>query len=115
MDSYVNLTGFHCYDVEEIKKSKPYNIPSSRFLRPYHSRLFFLEKLKLNRIKDAMTHAAKHNLVYHLWWHPHNFGINLDENINMLIKILSHYKYLNEKYRFESVTMENLAVTFSGK
>ena len=109
LDSYFNLTGFHCIDTEKIKKSYPFNIPSSRFLRPYSSKLFFLEKLKLTRIKNAMTFAAKNNLVYHLWWHPHNFGINLVQNIAMLNNILSHYKYLNDKYNFESITMSDLS------
>jgi hypothetical protein len=109
VDSYLNLTGFHCYGVKEIAKTCPYNIASSRFLRPYSKKLFFLEKLKLKRIKNAMTHAAKHNLVYHLWWHPHNFGVNLEKNICMLNEILSHYKYLSQVYNFESITMNNLA------
>lgn len=109
IDSYFNLTGYHCYDTNEIKKSYPFNIPSSRFLRPYSSKLFLLEKLKLMRIKNAMTYAAKNNLVYHLWWHPHNFGINLDHNIAMLNKILIHYQYLNVKYNFLSITMSELS------
>lgn len=109
IDSYFNLTGYHCYDTNEIKKSYPFNIPSSRFLRPYSSKLFLLEKLKLMRIKNAMTYAAKNNLVYHLWWHPHNFGVNLDQNIATLNKILIHYQYLNVKYNFESITMSELS------
>ena len=109
IDSYFNLTGYHCYDTNEIKKSYPFNIPSSRFLRPYSSKLFLLEKLKLMRIKKAMTYAAKNNLVYHLWWHPHNFGVNLEQNIAMLNDILCHYKNLNNKYNFESITMSDLS------
>ncbi len=109
IDSYFNLTGYHCYDTNEIKKAYPFNIPSSRFLRPYSSKLFFLEKLKLMRIKKAMTYAAKNNLVYHLWWHPHNFGVNLEQNIAMLNDILCHYKNLNDKYNFESITMSDLS------
>jgi peptidoglycan/xylan/chitin deacetylase (PgdA/CDA1 family) len=109
IDSYFNLTGYHCYDTSEIKKAYPFNIPSSRFLRPYSSKLFLLEKLKLMRIKKAMTYAAKNNLVYHLWWHPHNFGVNLEQNIAMLNDILCHYKNLNDKYNFESITMSDLS------
>jgi hypothetical protein len=105
IDSYFNLTGFHCYDTKLIKNNFIFNIPASRFLRPFSKKLRFLEKLKLNRIKNAMTYAAKNNLVYHLWWHPHNFGINLEQNINMLNSILNHYKYLQKKYNFESITM----------
>ena len=56
-----------------------------------------------------MTHAAKQNLVYHLWWHPHNFGINQAENIAFLNRILDHYQLLNKKYGFKSYTMSALA------
>ena len=87
----------------------PVNIPSSRFLRPYYSKLQFLDWLRLRRIKKSMTHAAKNNLMYHLWWHPHNFGINQLENFSFLEEILVHYRYLNEKYSFTSCTMTELA------
>jgi peptidoglycan/xylan/chitin deacetylase (PgdA/CDA1 family) len=109
LDSYINITGHNCHNLNEIKKSIPYNIPSSSFLRPYNKTLHFLEKLKLLRIKRAMTYAAKNNLLYHLWWHPHNFGRNLDKNFEMLHEILDHYNFLNERYQFESVTMEELS------
>lgn len=56
-----------------------------------------------------MTHAAKKNLVYHLWWHPHNFGRNTERNIKMLDSILEHYAYLNKKYGFGSITMQGLS------
>ena len=56
-----------------------------------------------------MTHAAKHGLTYHLWWHPHNFGINIKENLAFLEKILVHYQKLSKKYVFRSVSMQQLA------
>lgn len=109
MDAYINITGYHCYRLDKIKESFPYNIPSSRFLRPYSEKLRFLEQLKFLRIKNAMTHAAKNNLVYHLWWHPHNFGRYRKENIRFLEKILKHYDFLNKKYVFTSLTMNELS------
>jgi len=109
MDAYINITGYHCYNYEFIKKEFPYNIPSSRFLRSYNKKFSFLEGLKIRRIKKAMTHAAKKKMVYHLWWHPHNFGRNTQENIKMLDLILNHYFYLNKLYGFESVTMQRLS------
>ncbi len=56
-----------------------------------------------------MTYAARHSLTYHLWWHPHNFGINLEENLAFLEKILKHYQKLSEEYAFRSVSMNQLA------
>lgn len=108
IDAYINISGHNTYTYDEIKKTYPYNIPSSRFLRPYSKKLRFLDKLRLNRIKSGMTYAAKNNLVYHLWWHPHNFGANITENLNFLTLILQHYSFLNKKYTFKSLTMNEL-------
>lgn len=109
LDTYINISGHNCYDLEEIKKSVPYNIPSSRFLRPYSPTLKFIESFRLKRILNGMTYAAKNNKVYHLWWHPHNFGIHQEENFNMLNKLLDHYTFLNAEYGFESLTMGEIS------
>ncbi len=109
IDGYFNITGYHCYKYSSIEKTYPHNIPSSRFLRPYNKKLKFLENQKLRRITQGMTYAAKNNRVYHLWWHPHNFGRNTDENIVMLEKILEHYQFLKLKYQFQSITMKDLS------
>ena len=115
LDSYLNLTGTHTYTHEEIekvsiiRKKNPQenllNIPSSRFLRPFSQKLSFLSSLQIHRIHSAMEDAAKRKAVFHLWWHPHNFGSNLSENLILLEKILEKYQFLNEKYGFESKTM----------
>lgn len=105
-DCYINISGHHCYKLSELKSEKPYNIPSGRFLRPYMKKGgSYLEYLKLNRIKNSMTYAAKNNLLYHLWWHPHNFGANTERNMETLKKVLEHYRKLNHKYGFYSATM----------
>jgi peptidoglycan/xylan/chitin deacetylase (PgdA/CDA1 family) len=109
IDTYINISGQHC-SLPLIKDSQlPIDIPASRFLRPYSKTLSILEPLRLARIKNGMTHAAKHNLTYHLWWHPHNFGIQQEKNLSFLKKILKHYDMLKEQYGFESLTMTELA------
>ncbi len=85
------------------------NVPSSWFLRPYSPTLRFLEFLKVRRIKNAMTYAAKRGELYHLWWHPHNFGINQNQNLKNLETILDHYAYLQEEYDMESLNMDEVA------
>ena len=45
-----------------------------------------------------MLNAAKSNQSFHLWWHPHNFGVNQSENISQLRELLDYYKILNKKY-----------------
>jgi peptidoglycan/xylan/chitin deacetylase (PgdA/CDA1 family) len=109
IDAYVNISGHNCYSDHFLKSKMPIDIPSSRFLRPFSRKLKFLDGLRLHRIKTGMTYAAKNNLTYHLWWHPHNFGINQVENFEFLEKILQHYNNLNRKYNFQSITMSNLA------
>lgn len=109
IDSYLNLSGHHAYDTSKMKNRHPYNIPSSRFLRPYSKKYKIVEPLKARRIKADLTYAAKNSLIYHLWWHPHNFGINTDENFAFLEKILSHYLYLKDRYGMESLNMGELA------
>jgi peptidoglycan/xylan/chitin deacetylase (PgdA/CDA1 family) len=109
VDAYLNISGMHCYTDDYMARAKPYNIPSSRFLRQYKSALKFFEPLRLRRIKNAMTYAAKNNLTYHLWWHPHNFGINQEQNFAFLDKILAHYNTLQHKYNLTNYTMAELA------
>lgn len=108
-DSYFNLSGHNCYSEIKMKRNALINIPSSRFLRPYNKKLSAFENLRLRRITYGMSYAAKHGLTYHLWWHPHNFGVNISENFSFLEKILIHFEKLREEYNFESVSMEGLA------
>jgi peptidoglycan/xylan/chitin deacetylase (PgdA/CDA1 family) len=83
-------------------------LPASRFLRPYNENEKMIQGLKIQRIKKEMTFAAKHKRAYHLWWHPHNFGYFIEENIVFLEIILNHYKKLNAKYGFVSSSMIEL-------
>ena len=69
---------------------------------------FDLNALKLNRLTNLMTKAAKRNEVFHLWWHPHNFGVSQSHNIDFLTLILKHYKKLKEEYGMESHSMSSL-------
>jgi peptidoglycan/xylan/chitin deacetylase (PgdA/CDA1 family) len=109
LDSYVPVSGQHAFDPETIPATLPVNVPASAFLRPFMPALAFLEGLRLRRIKNAMTHAAKNGLVYHLWWHPHNFGIHQQENFGFLESILKHYRQLNKEYGFGTATMTEIA------
>ncbi len=111
IDNYINISGYHTYSVEKLGPNKIglVNIPSSRFLRPYLPKLSFLEKYKVKRITNAMKHAALNNELFHLWWHPHNFGANLNENLENLEEIFKTYKRLKESHEFESITMTDLA------
>ena len=56
-----------------------------------------------------MTYAARHQQIFHLWWHPHNFGRYLTENMAMLEKIISHFHVLEQQYGMRSLNMGELA------
>ncbi|MFD1360703.1 polysaccharide deacetylase family protein [Lentibacillus salinarum] len=110
LDRYVNLFGHQTYTLPEVNNDMPMNIKSSRFLTPYSRRLKLLEGLRLHRIKMDMKHAAKKGEIYHLWWHPHNFGIDTKRNIKFLEELLEYFWFLKKTYAFRSRTMGELAI-----
>jgi peptidoglycan/xylan/chitin deacetylase (PgdA/CDA1 family) len=85
------------------------NVPASLFLRPWCDRLARIEPVRKRRLLNAMTDAARSNGVYHLWWHPHNFGINQRENLGLLEAVLRHYARLRDDYGMRTMTMHEFA------
>lgn len=110
VDSYINISGYHAHEPTAVNGIC--NIPSSRFLRPYNRKLAWFEGLKLHRIKNQMSFAARQKKIFHLWWHPHNFGNNLEKNLCTLEEILLHYKKLHQSGEFISMTMDEVASEF---
>lgn len=109
LDSYINITGHNIYDLKSlVTPSSLLNIPSSRFLRPVSAKNTILKKLRLKRIKKQMKVAAKKGKVFHLWWHPHNFGNDVEANLNFLKEILEYYSSLKEKYNMISLNMKEI-------
>ena len=104
-DSYINLSGTHSYPLTSGNGIA--DLKSSRFLRPYSKSKKVLEKLKILRIKSAMTESAIRKEVYHLWWHPHNFGTHLKENMANLSEIVNHFCHLRDQYGMVSNSMIN--------
>lgn len=115
LNTYVKIGGHSVIKYSEIDtNARCINIPATRFLRPYSPRLKRFEGLRLKLIKDEMEYAAKNNALYHLWWHPHNFGANTKENFAFLEEILKHYAYCHEKYGMQSYTMSEMAEYIQG-
>lgn len=85
------------------------NVPASRFLRPYSNRLPSAARLQTSAIRREMRSAAKGGQLFHLWFHPHNFGVNTEDNILMLSRILSEYEVLKSEYGWPSLTMADAA------
>ena len=53
--------------------------------------------------------AARNAQMYRLWWHPHNFGLHLEENFSVLNEILTTFEQLRAEHGFESLTMAEAA------
>ena len=85
------------------------NIRSSRFLLPIPIRSRLLGPLCHHRIAAGMTHAATTGRIFHLWWHPHNFGSHVSDNIAMLRRIMEHYRALAEEHGMGSRNMGEVA------
>lgn len=113
IDTYLPLKGART--VTPVMENGILNVPASCFLRPYSKWLSPLESLRIRRMKKEMTVAAKRKHIYHLWWHPHNFGANMGKNFAVLETMLKHYSFLKEKYGMQSLTMKEIYEQYSNK
>jgi len=85
------------------------NVPGSLFLYPWSGRQRALLPLRLRRLKQGMTAAARAGGIFHLWWHPHNFGLDLEQNIALLDSVLRHYRTLADRYGMQTHCMADFA------
>ena len=106
-DVYLPLTGLGGYTPRN--EGGIWNLTGSRMYKPILRPLRLLEGLKLARIKGQMHHAAKHNLTFHLWWHPHNIGVNTEAHLRQLEEIFDYFAKMQEKYGMESLNMAEAA------
>jgi hypothetical protein len=56
-----------------------------------------------------MRHAAINHRLFHLWWHPHNFGAHIEENQRFLERILDYYGELKQRYGMQSLNMGEIS------
>lgn len=108
-DACLPLSG-HC-TVHEHRHGDLVNLPGSLFLYPWSSRQRALAGMRLRRLKHCMTVAARTGGIFHLWWHPHNFGVNIEENLALLESLLKHYLSLAERYGMQSRCMGDFATS----
>ena len=102
-DVYLPLTGLGGY-VPKCENGI-WNVVGSRMYKPILKPLAFLERVKLARIKAQMRHAAKHNLTFHLWWHPHNVGVKTEAHLAQLEELFAYYDTLRTQYGMQSRNM----------
>ncbi|GMG80905.1 polysaccharide deacetylase family protein [Paralimibaculum aggregatum] len=106
-DSYVNISGRHGHRPRRV--AGLVDIPASRFLRPWSRRLAPLEGLRMGRILGAMRAAATAGEIFHLWFHPHNFGANAEANFAVLDRILAEAVRLRAAHGWPALTMAEAA------
>jgi peptidoglycan/xylan/chitin deacetylase (PgdA/CDA1 family) len=109
LDAYLPLVNNTYFIQNTISNEGISNVPSSRFFRPYSKRLRLLEPLRIGRIKQELRHAAQNGKMYHLWWHPHNFGDNIEQNLDNLEKVLIEYQACKKLYGMRSMNMTEAA------
>jgi len=108
-DSYLKLSGDGCVTPCIDNEYPIVRVSQSSFLRSWSPVLREFEDVKLGRICASMDAAAKSNKIFHLWWHPHNFGMNLDENMAMLTRVVVHYAKINRQLHWPSLSMAEVA------
>ncbi|MDC1205441.1 polysaccharide deacetylase family protein [Candidatus Pacebacteria bacterium] len=109
LDAYFNISGHNAIALDSVGDTSFHNIPASRFLRPYSKRWRFFESRRMRRIKNSMTHAAKNNEIFHIWFHPHNFGTNRKENMKNLNDLIAHFSLLKDTYGMRSRNMAEIS------
>ena len=106
-DAYFPLSGNHVGHLQNsLPEGELLNIPASCFFRPA-TNFAFLDSLHIWRVKRGMLEAARADGIFHLWWHPHNFGIRLGQNLESLESLLQFYIFLSDKFGMRSVAMSD--------
>jgi len=112
IDQYVNLSGTGSTEWRDIPVSDELcNVPASLFLRPYSPRMRAMDAIRLARIVGAIRMAARSKAIFHLWWHPHNFGDYTAENLKFLRAILVEFSRCRSEYGMASMSMQEVAET----
>jgi len=109
LDAYVPVARGLLHTKEALRGTWPVDLKASRFLRGYSHALRHLEALKVRRIRRELRAAARSKRFYHLWWHPHNFGAQLEENLTNLRAILETFQEMKERYGMQSLSMADAA------
>ena len=110
LDHYVSLSGSKVVPWSEVLQPNGLcNVRSSMFLRPYSERRKGLEPARLRRISGGIQAAAEQRGIFHLWWHPHNFGAHTDKNLEFLRRVLEVFAECRSKHGMRSLSMAGVA------
>jgi peptidoglycan/xylan/chitin deacetylase (PgdA/CDA1 family) len=105
-DTYIDISGKRIIRWDRILEPGGLcNVRASRFLWPYRPKLKRLEEKRLKRMIDQIKFAAMEDAIFHIWFHPHNFGVHLEENLKVLEAILQAFAFARERYGMRSLSM----------
>lgn len=108
-DAFVNLSGNRIVRPAGNGGRTPIDVSASRFLYPQYWWSAPLDRMRVRRIANEMRVAARKGYCYHIWWHPHNFGVNQEANLRILRGILEEYRALHDEYGFAALSMSEVA------
>lgn len=109
-DAYLPLSGDNGWAWSDLRHENGLcNVPASFFLRPARPGVPALDALSLRRLRRAMESAARAGRVVHIWWHPHNFGVNLEENLGRLRALLDSFAACRDRWGMRALTMADAA------
>src|SRR5262249_26522707 len=60
------------------------NVPASLFLRPTAAHKSPATRIRARRMRRLVARAGERGEIAHIWWHPHNFGAHVEENLALL-------------------------------
>jgi peptidoglycan/xylan/chitin deacetylase (PgdA/CDA1 family) len=110
LDHYLSLSGSNVVRWEEVPQPNGLcDVRSSMFLRPYSEQRRSFEALRLRRIAGGIRAAAEQRGIFHLWWHPHNFGVNTSENLDFLLQVLEIFSSCRQTHGMRSLSMIDVA------
>jgi peptidoglycan/xylan/chitin deacetylase (PgdA/CDA1 family) len=110
LDHYVSLSGSKVVPWNAVRQPNGLcNVRSSMFLRPFSERRKSLESARLRRIAGGIQAAAEQRGIFHLWWHPHNFGAHTEQNLEFLRRVLDVFANCRSKYGMQSLSMAGVA------
>jgi hypothetical protein len=106
LDNYISLSGPNLTRWDEVMQPNGLcDVPSSMFLRPYSPQWKNFEPVRLSRLTAGVQAAAEQGKIFHLWWHPHNFGTQTDENLQFLRGALEAFSGCRRKHGMKSLSM----------
>ena len=110
LDAYLPLTGSQTTRWDDVvQPSGLADVRASFFLRPFNPRLKHLDGARLRRLSSSLRTAAAEGAIFHLWWHPHNFGLHTENNLAFLASVLDVFAECRDKYGMRSMTMADAA------